>query len=72
MPARYGLAGIRLRCAMTLLFLVSETTAIQAYMHAHRVTGMLIWPAACFQYAAGICLFLDCRARGLAGGTGAC
>jgi putative oxidoreductase len=45
---------------------VTETTAIQAYMNVYRVPGMLVWPAACFEYAAGLCLFLGYRARPVA------
>jgi putative oxidoreductase len=45
---------------------VTETTAIQAYMHAHGVPGMLVWLAACFEYAAGLCLLLGYRARPVA------
>ena len=64
MPANYPVVDAGLRLAMALLFLVSattkvtETSAIQVYMHAHGVPGMLVWPAACFEYAAGLCLFL--------------
>ena len=72
MPAKYALADASLRFTMALLFLVSattkvmETTAIQAYMHAYGVPGMLVWPAACFEYAAGLCLFLGYQARPVA------
>jgi len=51
MPAKYVSADAGLRLAIALLFLVSattkvmETTAIQAYMHAYGVPGMLVWPA---------------------------
>ena len=64
MPAKYASADAGLRLTMALLFLMSattkvtETTAIQAYMHAYGVPGMLVWPAACFEYAAGLCLLL--------------
>jgi uncharacterized membrane protein YphA (DoxX/SURF4 family) len=57
MPAKYAAADTGLRLAMVLMFLVSattkvaETTAIQAYMHGYGVPGMLVWPAACFEYA---------------------
>jgi putative oxidoreductase len=57
---------------MALLFLVSatpkvtETTAIQAYMNVYGVSGMLVWPAACFEYAADLCLFLGYRTRPVA------
>jgi hypothetical protein len=56
-PAKYASVDADLRFAMALLFLVSatmkvtETTAIQAYMHANGVPGMLVWPAACFECA---------------------
>ena len=69
MLARYASAEAGLRLAMALLFLLSattkvtETTAIQAYMHAYGVPEMLVWPAACFEYAAGLCLFLGYRTR---------
>ena len=72
MPAKYALADAGLRFTMALLFLVSattkvtETTAIQAYMHAYGVPAMLVWPAACFEYAAGLCLFLGYRASPVA------
>jgi putative oxidoreductase len=72
MPAKYASADAGLRLAMAPLFLVSattkvtETTAIQAYMNVYRVPGMLVWPAACFEYAAGLCLFLGYRARPVA------
>jgi putative oxidoreductase len=72
MPAKHASADAGLRFAMALLFLVSattkvtETTAIQAYMHAYGVPGVLVWPAACFEYAAGLCLFLGYRARPVA------
>jgi putative oxidoreductase len=72
MPAKYASPDTGLRFAMALLFPVSattkvtETTAIQAYMHAYRVPGMLVWPAACFEYAAGLRLFLGYRARPVA------
>ena len=72
MPARYVSADASLRFAMALLFLVSatikvtETPAIRAYMHAYGVPGMLVWPAACFEYAAGLCLFPGYRVRPVA------
>jgi putative oxidoreductase len=72
MPAKYASADAGLRLAMALLFLVSattkvtETTAIQAYMHAYEVPEMLVLPAACCEYAAGLCLFLGYRARPVA------
>ena len=69
MPARYAAADAGLRLAMALLFLVSattkvtETTAIQGYMRSYGVPEMLVWPAACFEYVAGLCLLLGYRAR---------
>ena len=76
--AKYALADAGLRSAMALLFLVSattkvtETSAIQTYMHAYGVPGILVWPAACFEYAAGLCLLLGYRTGpggGLVGGV---
>ncbi|MBV9198804.1 MAG: DoxX family protein [Alphaproteobacteria bacterium] len=72
MPANYPVVDAGLRLAMALLFLVSattkvtETSAIQAYMQAYGMPGMLVWPAACFEYAAGLCLFLGYWARPVA------
>jgi putative oxidoreductase len=72
MLAKYASADAGLRLAMALLFLISattkvtQTTAIQAYMQAYGVPGMLVWPAAGFEYAAGLCLFLGYRARWVA------
>jgi len=72
MPAKYVWADAGLRFAMALLFLVSattkvtETTTIQAYMHAYGVPETLVWPAACFEYVAGLCLLLGYRARPVA------
>ena len=49
MLAKYTLVDGGLRFAMALLFVVSattkvtEATAIQAYMHAYGVPGMLVW-----------------------------
>jgi putative oxidoreductase len=62
-----------LRFAMALLFLVSattkvmETSAIQAYMHSYGVPELLIWPAAAWEYAAGICFTIGFRLRLVAG-----
>jgi putative oxidoreductase len=67
MPAKFVSVGALLRLAMALLFLVSattkvtETAAIQAYMHSFGVPEMLVWPAAAFEYSAGLCLFLGYR-----------
>jgi putative oxidoreductase len=68
MPAKYALAAAGLRFTMALLFLVSATTKVTetTAMHAYGVPGMLVWPAACFEYAAGLCLFLGYRARPVA------
>ena len=72
MPAKYASADAGLRLAMALLFVVSattkvtETAAIQAYMHAYGVPGMLVWPAAGFEYAAGLCFLLGYRPRPVA------
>jgi putative oxidoreductase len=67
MPAKFLTADTLLRLTMALLFLVSattkvtETAAIQAYMHANGVPELLVWPAAGFEYAAGLCFFLGYR-----------
>jgi putative oxidoreductase len=51
-----------IRLLMALLFLVStttkmaETAGIQAYMHAYGVPGVLIWPAAVWEYGAAVLL----------------
>ena len=72
MPAKYAAADAGLRFAMALLFLVSattkltQTTAIEAYMHAYGVPGILVWPAAGFEYATGLCLFFGYRGRPVA------
>ena len=72
MLAKFVSADTLLRLVMALLFLVSATTkvtdtaAIQAYMHAYRVPEMLVWPAAAFEYAAGICLALRYRTQEVA------
>jgi putative oxidoreductase len=72
MPAKCASVDAGVRFAMALLFLVTETTkvtettAIQVYMHAYGVPGMLVWPAACFEYTAGLCLFLSYRVRPVA------
>jgi putative oxidoreductase len=53
-----------LRLLMALLFLVSattkvtETAGIQAYMHAYGVPEILIWPAAAWEYTAGVLLLV--------------
>jgi putative oxidoreductase len=52
------------RLLMALLFLVSatsklsETGQLQAYMHAYGVPVILVWPAALWEYAAGLLLLL--------------
>jgi putative oxidoreductase len=54
---------------MALLFLVSatikvsETPAIQAYMHAFGVPESLVWPAAAWEYAAGVLLIAGYQLR---------
>ena len=50
------------RILMSLLFLVSgfskvaQNAAIQAYMHAYGVPGVLSWPAAAWELSAGLLL----------------
>ena len=50
------------RLLMALLFLVSastkltETAAIQAYMQTYGVPAILVWPAAAWEYVAGVLL----------------
>jgi putative oxidoreductase len=52
------------RLLMALLFLISattkvtETSGIQAYMNAYGVPGILVWPAAAWEYIAGALLLL--------------
>lgn len=54
---------------MALLFLVSATTkvtqtaGIQYYMHAYGVPEILVWPAAAWEYAAGVLLIIGLRVR---------
>jgi putative oxidoreductase len=72
MAATRGWVEALLRLAVGLLFLVSattkvtETAAIQAYMHAYGVPEILVWPAAIWEYAAGICFVIGYRIRPLA------
>jgi putative oxidoreductase len=60
------------RLLMALLFLVSattkvtETAGIQAYMHAYGAPEILVWPAAAWEYAAGILLVLGFYVRPVA------
>jgi putative oxidoreductase len=60
--SRYAWIEAPLRLLMALLFLVSattkvaETSAIQAYMHAYGVPAILVWPAAAWEYGAGVLL----------------
>jgi putative oxidoreductase len=60
--SRYAWIEAPLRLLMALLFLVSattkvaETSAIQAYMHAYGVPEILVWPAAAWEYGAGVLL----------------
>ena len=57
------------RVLMALLFLVSattkvtETAGIQAYMRAYGVPEILVWPAAAWEYAAGVLLLLGFHIR---------
>jgi putative oxidoreductase len=64
MPTKYGWIEATVRSLMALLFLVSATTKVaetgplQAYMHAYGVPEILVWPAAAWEYAAGILLVM--------------
>ena len=59
------------RSLMGLLFLVSATTKvtdarmIQAYMHAFGVPEILVWPAAAWEYVAGVLLVVGLYVRPL-------
>ena len=61
---QYAWIEALVRLLMALLFLVSattkvtETAGIQAYMHAYGVAGILVWPAAAWEYGAGVLLAL--------------
>jgi putative oxidoreductase len=63
MTTNYGWLEAPIRLLVALLFLVSattkvtETAGIEAYMHAYGVPELLVWPAAAWEYAAGV-LFL--------------
>lgn len=69
MKASYAWLEAPFRLLMALLFLVSATTKvtetadIQAYMHAYGVPGILVWPAAAWEYAAGVLLLLGFHIR---------
>jgi putative oxidoreductase len=62
------------RAFMSLLFLVSGVSkvtavaAIQGYMEAYGVPGILIWPAAAWEIGAGILLLIGLGTRPLAVG----
>ncbi|MBV8408013.1 MAG: DoxX family protein [Alphaproteobacteria bacterium] len=70
---RAGWLGLVCRLLMALLFLVSATTkvtetpAIQAYMHAFGVPESLVWPAAAWEYAAGTLLLAGYQLRAVSG-----
>ncbi len=59
------------RILMALLFLVSgfsklaENTAIQGYMRAYGVPGILSWPAAAWEISAGVLLLIGLWIRPL-------
>lgn len=69
MKASYAWLEAPFRLLMALLFLISATTKvtetadIQAYMHAYGVPGILVWPAAAWEYAAGVLLLLGLHIR---------
>jgi putative oxidoreductase len=64
MKTTYAWLEAPARILMALLFLVSattkvaETTGIQTYMHAYGVPENLVWPAAAWEYTAGVLLFV--------------
>lgn len=64
MKVEYKLIEAPARLLMALLFLMSatikvtETSGIQAYMQAYGVPEMLVWPAAAWEYAAGVLLLV--------------
>ena len=68
---RHGMGWIDLpaRVLMAVLFLLSgfgKVTAVaatQAYMAAHGVPGVLLWPAAAFEIGAGVLLLLGLGLR---------
>lgn len=61
---KYAWVEAPVRLLMALLFLVSattkvaETAAIQTYMHAYGVPETLVWPAAAWEYSAGMLLLV--------------
>ncbi len=60
------------RLLVSLLFLISgttkltETAPLQAYMQAHGVPGILIWPAAAWELGAGLLFLVGFAIRPLA------
>jgi putative oxidoreductase len=72
MASTHAWAEALLRLAVASLFLVSattkvtETAAIQAYMNAYGVPEILVWPAAVWEYLAGICFVIGYRIRPVA------
>lgn len=69
MKASDAWLGPLARLLMALLFLISATTkvtetpGIQAYMNAYGVPGILVWPAAAWEYIAGALLLLGFYVR---------
>ena len=69
MRTSYAWLEAPVRLPMALLFLVSattkvaETSGIQAYMNAYGVPGILVWPAALWEYAAGALLVVGLYIR---------
>jgi putative oxidoreductase len=55
MPVRLLLALLFLASATTK---VTETAGIVSYMQAYGVPGLLVWPAAAWEYAAGALLLV--------------
>ena len=67
--AKYGWIDAPARVLLALLFLISattkvvETAGIQAYMQAYGVPGLLVWPAAAWEYTAGALLVIGLYVR---------
>ena len=64
MPAKFEWIDVPARALIALLFLisattkVSETAALQAYMAAFGVPAVLVWPAAIWEYTAGVLILV--------------
>ncbi len=69
MSDKYSWVDLPARISMALLFMISpfykvtETAAFQGLMRSHNLPGILIWPAAIWEFTAGICLILGFALR---------